>query len=151
MAQSKLQTDATTGETAVRLQVDPVEDHEARRKRIKREDLELLNLEQVIQEKRLKNCQTGLALMTQICPDWMQTDARFRLRVEDMVKNIIEIGAVGVTQTLLTNGEEGSRASVSLSISQLAQELGGKRLGHSEGSLAAKRYRAKAPPVGGRG
>lgn len=129
------------------------EDPEARRKRIKREDLELIKLEHEIeemrastQEKRIKNFHAGMALMTQIRPDWMQTDARFRLQTEDMVKNI-------VTQTsgpilTLTNGEpEPIATPVSLSISQLVQELGGRPLKHADacraGALAAKRFRAQ--------
>lgn len=142
----EIQKNPATGEPTVHLRADPVEDHETRRKRIKREDQELLDLEQVTQEKRLKNFQTGLALMAQIRPDWMQTDARFRLQIEDMAKNIIGMGA-GVTRAMLTNGEEGSKGAASLSISQLAQELGCKRLGHGDmckaGALAAKRYRAE--------
>jgi hypothetical protein len=120
---------------------DPVEDHDARRKRIKREDLEILQMEQDIQEKRIKNVNSFMCLMNTIRPDWMQTDARFRLQTEDTIKNILVPSAPA-----LTNGETAPSQTASLSISQLVQELGGKPLKHADacrvGALAAKRYRA---------
>jgi hypothetical protein len=123
---------------------DPVEDHEARRKRSKREDQELLKLEEDTQEKRIKNLKDGLALLAQLNPDWSKTDTRFRLQTEDMIKNIIGGCPRSAPAKMITNdGEEAAPAS--LSISQLAQELGCKRLSHSDackvGALAAKRYR----------
>ena len=122
---------------------DP-EDPEARRKRIKREDLELAKMEQEIQEKRILNMTSFMTLMTEIRPDWMQTDARFRLQTEDMIKNIITV-VPGSTQLALANNSE-SVSPASLSISQVAQELGCKALSHgdacSAGRLAAKRYKA---------
>lgn len=128
---------------------EQVEDNETRRKRIKREDLELVNLEQEIQERRIKNLNGFMELMTRINPTWMQTDTRFRLQTEDMVKNILT--PPGSATLSITNGE--SSQPLSLSISQLAQELGCKRLSHADscraGALAAKRYRAthdKAEP-----
>ena len=105
--------------------------------------LELVKLEQEVQEKRIKNFHDSMALMAQIRPDWMQTDARFRLQTEDVIKNII-MSPPGQAAPALTNGEQAPIAS--LSISQLAQELGRKRLHHADacraGALAAKRYRA---------
>lgn len=119
------------------------EDAETRRKRMRREDLELLKLEQEVQEKRIKNFHDSIAHLAQIRPDWMQTDARFRLQTEDVIKNII-MSPPGQAAPALTNGEQAPIAS--LSISQLAQELGRKRLHHADacraGALAAKRYRA---------
>jgi hypothetical protein len=112
------------------------EDQEARRKRIKREELELVKLEREIQEKSIKNMQAFMGLMSTIRPDWMQTDARFRLHTEDLIKNIY------AAPPAITNGKQ----PASLSISQLAQELGGRALKHADacraGALAAKRYRA---------
>lgn len=112
------------------------EDQEARRKRIKREELELVKLEREIQEKSIKNMQAFMGLMSTIRPDWMQTDARFRLHTEDLIKNIY------AAPPAITNGKQ----QASLSISQLAQELGGRALKHADacraGALAAKRYRA---------
>ena len=132
----------------------PVEDQETRRKRIKREDLELVKMEQdikrgeqEIQEMRMKNFQNGMALMTQIRPDWMQADARFRMQIEDMARNIV---TTPVTSARLTNGEQAEpdiKQNASLSISQLAQELGCKRMLHahtcSAGARAAKLFRIR--------
>ena len=155
----ELQTNIATGVTSVHLRPDPVEDQETRRKRIKREDLELIKFEQdikrgeqdikrgeqEIQEMRMKNFQNGMALMTQIRPDWMQADARFRMQIEDMARNIV---TTPVTSARLTNGEQAEpdiKQNASLSISQLAQELGCKRLKHNDvcraGAIAAKTYR----------
>ena len=131
---------------------DAVEDHEARRKRIKREDLELIRLEEEILEmrtsnkdKQIQNLHSFMNLMSTIRPDWMQTDVRFRLQTEDMIKNIM------APQPLMMIGD-GSPAEpraaqpASLSISQLASELGCRPLSHANaiaaGRLAAKRYRA---------
>lgn len=129
----------------------PVEDPDARRKRIRREDLEILQMEQDIQEKRIKNVNSFMCLMNTIRPDWMQTDARFRLQTEDMIKNILV--TPGPSVPALTDGEPAPSQTASLSISQLVQELGGRPLKHADscraGALAAKRYRAahdKDPP-----
>ena len=118
------------------------EDAETKRKRVKREDLELLELEQNVQDKRIKNLQNGMSLLTSINPNWQQTDTRFRLQTEDMIRNII---AVPVGHNMLTNGEPTPARPASLSISQLAQELKLRPLKHGDncriGALAAKRYR----------
>jgi hypothetical protein len=120
----------------------------------RREELELVRLEDEIrekraltQEKRIKNMEGFLGLMTRIRPDWQQTDARFRLQTEDMIKNIMTVPAVG-SQGLLTNndaGEPGPATPASLSISQLVQELKLRPLKHGDscrvGALAARRYR----------
>ena len=112
------------------------EAQEARRQRIQREERELVKLEREIQEKSIKNMQDFMGLMSTIRPDWMQTDARFRLHTEDLIKNIY------AAPPAITNGKQ----PASLSISQLAQELGGRALKHADacraGALAAKRYRA---------
>jgi hypothetical protein len=135
---------------------DP-EDPDSRRKRIKREDLELVKLERDIQqseqdirEKSIKNMHAFMGLMTTIRPDWMQTDTRFRLQTEDMIKNIYAVPAI------TNNNDEPAAVSrpASLSITQLVNELGGKTLKHADscraGTLAAKRYRVqhddKDPP-----
>ena len=157
-----LHHDASTGNTTVQLRSDLVEDHEARRKRIKREELEMFKLEQDIkrgeeeiqemrsstQERRIRNMGSFMNLMSTIRPDWMQTDQRFRLQTEDMIKNIITTGAAPASQQLITSGSvpEPIGQPASLSISQLARELGCKALTHADacsaGKLAAKRYRA---------
>lgn len=124
-----------------------VEDLEAQRKRVKREDLELAKLEQDVQAQRIQNMQGFLGLMSQIRPDWMESDMRFRLQTEDMVKNILTPpgSVLAITNT--------SSQPPSLSISQLAQELGCKRLAHADlikaGKLAVQRYKAlhdREPP-----
>ena len=132
---------------------DP-EDEQARSKRIKREDLEikreemdikreeieLVKLEQEVQIMRMQGAQLFMDTMNRINPTWMKTDTRFRLSTEDMVKNIITTPSTQLCQLSLTNGD-----SKTLSIGQLAQELGYKRPSHSDsiraGAIAAKRYR----------
>lgn len=108
------------------------------RKQSRREDLELLQMEEEIQAKRIKNLHASLDLLTSINPVWRQTDARFSLKTEDMVKNLLS-----------SNGP----APASLSISQLVQELGGRPLSLMQAStvdnIAGIRYRAyyNADPV----
>ena len=132
---------------------DP-EDGDTRRKRLRKEELEIASLEEEIQAKRIKNAQSFMSLMTTIRPDWMETDARFRLQTEDMIKNIL-VQPVS-DRLMITQGEGGGaeKTTQSLSISQLAKELGCKPLSHAQsctvGKLAAKRYREKhgeEPPV----
>lgn len=146
-----IQVDPATGKPTVKLQDEPVEDPEARRKRVRREELEMARMEEEVhamrtsnQREKIQNAQSFLSLMTTIRPDWMQTDARFRLQTEDMIKNIM---APPSTSLQITQGEPAPQQPASLSISQLAQELGCKALTHPEacsaGKLAAKRYRAK--------
>jgi len=141
----EIEHDATSGANTIHLKTDPAEDPDSRRKRLKREDLELIRIEEEINEKRastkrlqIQNVQSFLDLMTDIRPDWKQTDARFRLQTEDIIKNIM-VTPVGLALT------DGKRDSASLSISQLVLELGGKPLKHADacraGALAAKRYR----------
>ena len=136
---SEIETNAESSSPIAQLARLP-EDN-PRHKRIKREDLELIMLERDVQEKHIKNLQSFMGLMNTIRPDWMQTDTRFRLQTEDMIKNIY--GAPSVPA--ITNEPIQSKTT-SLSISQLVQELGGKVLKHADacraGSLAAKRYRA---------
>ena len=125
------------------------EDAETKRKRVRREDLELVKMEEEIQQmrsstqdKRIKNLQNGMSLLASISPNWHQTDTRFRLQTEDMIKNII---AMPSGSNALTNGEPAPARPASLSISQLAQELKLRPLKHGDncriGALAAKRYR----------
>ena len=121
------------------------EDPETRRKRVRREELDLVRLEDEIKEKRIKNMEGFLGLMTRIRPDWQQTDVRFRMQTEDMIKNLMTLPTLG-SQGLLTNDGEPAKATpASLSISQLVQEMKLKQLKHGDscrvGALAAKRYR----------
>ena len=123
---------------------------DARRKRERLEDLEILQLERDIQRceeeikaKRIQNFHASMDLLTNINPAWRQTDPRFRLKTEDMVKNIVSTPVSSVLT--LTNGPAPAPAPASLSISQLVQELGGRPLNHSDaisaGKLAVKRFR----------
>lgn len=119
------------------------DDPDARRKRERLEDLEILQLEEEIQSKRIQNFHASMDLLTNINPAWRQTDPRFRLKTEDMVKNIVSTPVSSVLT--LTNGPAPAPAPASLSISQLVQELGGRALSHSDaisaGKLAVKRFR----------
>ena len=124
------------------------EDPETKRKRVRREDLEVMRIEEEIRGKRastqdqnIKNLENFMGLMSRIRPGWQQTDTRLRLQTEDAIKNVIN------APLLLTNGGPVETVRpASLSISQLVQELGLKQLKHADacrvGALAAKRYRA---------
>ena len=142
--------DPVSGTTTVELQSEPVESMESQRKRIKREDLELAKLEQEIQEKRIQNFTNCMGMLTSITPNWMQSDVRFRLQTEDMIKNLMTQTPVlantnSAPNAAITNGDaSGSGMGSSISISQVAQELG-KRLSHGQsiqvGGLVARKYR----------
>ena len=120
------------------------EDPEARRKRIMREDLDLISLQEDIQDKRMRRIEYSMQLLDRLNPTWHKSDARFRMQTEDMVKNILTVPVT--TASLLTNGEP-SKQQATLTISQLAQELGCKKLLHSQlcsaGSRAARLFRTR--------
>lgn len=113
-----------------------VEDNEARRKRIKREDAETAKLE-------IENVQAVMNLMNALQPGWMETDTRYRMQTIDRIKNIgCDGGSGAAVQLSVTNGEQGK----ALYIMDLARELKCKTLTQGEairvGKMAAKRYRA---------
>lgn len=91
-----------------------------------------------LQEKNLQVVQTFSGLMTSLNPDW-KSDARLRLQIEDSMKTAM----FGGQQALITNGES-LASSRSISVSQVAQELG-VRLNHSDsiaiGRAVAAQYR----------
>jgi len=91
-----------------------------------------------LQEKNLQVVQTFSGLMTSLNPDW-KNDARLRLQIEDSMKTAM----FGGQQALITNGESPA-TSRSISVSQVAQELG-VRLNHSDsitiGRTLASEYR----------
>ena len=91
-----------------------------------------------LQEKNLQVVQTFSGLMTSLNPDW-KNDARLRLQIEDSMKTAM----FGGQQALITNGEFPA-TSRSISVSQVAQELG-VRLNHSDsitiGRALASEYR----------
>ena len=163
----EIKQDPVTGAATVELKSEPVEDAETRRKRERREDLELLKLEeeirekrinnlrgeQDVQEKRIKSFQDEMAAFTQLRPDWKQTDTRFRMQTEDMLKNIIMTPVS--TALVITNGSSQPvpQKQAALYITDLAKELGCKRLSHGDsvsvGKKAAKRYKelhGSSPP-----
>jgi hypothetical protein len=76
--------------------------------------------------------------MSSFNPDW-KSDTRLRLQLEDSMKTVM----FGGQQALITNGESPA-TSRSISVSQVAQELG-VRLNHSDsitiGRALAAQYR----------
>lgn len=98
-----------------------------------------------LQERSMQNVQTFSGLMTSLNPDWKKDD-RLRLQLEDSMKTAL----FGGQQALITNGES-SATSRSISVSQVAQELG-VRLKHSDsiaiGKALASQYREehREPP-----
>jgi hypothetical protein len=132
---------------------EPVVDEAVEKRKVERQDalLELeiqerkLALEErksrmgvELQEKNLQVVQTFSGLMTSLNPDW-KSDTRLRLQIEDSMKTAM----FGGQQALITNGES-LASSRSISVSQVAQELG-VRLNHSEsvaiGRAVAAQYR----------
>jgi hypothetical protein len=92
--------------------------------------------------------------MELINPNWRQ-DARLRLQTEDWLKNVAfnSSSAPRAGVAAITNGAAGVDLSESISVSEVAQELG-FRLNHSQlisvGRTVAKNYRAKydaEPPI----
>ena len=134
------------------------EDPDTRRKRIKRDELEMLRMQveieerrantmrnlQETQEMRMRGIEYSMQLLDRLNPTWQKSDARFRMQTEDMVKNILTVPVT--TASLLTYGEP-SKQQATLSISQLAQELGCKKLLNSQlslvGSRAARLFRTR--------
>lgn len=119
------------------------EDEESARKRVKRENLKLIEYEEDVRSKRMHNIDSFMNMMTRIKPDWMQADSRLRLHTEDMIKNVFSVPA------LLPAGPGNTSYSATLTISQLASELGCQKLTHGDlckiGALAAKRWRETHP------
>jgi len=91
-----------------------------------------------LQQKNLQIVQTFSGLMTSLNPDW-KSDTRLRLQIEDSMKTAM----FGSQQALITNGDSPA-TSRSISVSQVAQELG-VRLNHSDsiaiGRALASEYR----------
>lgn len=109
----------------------------------KRENLKLIDYEEDVRSKRIHNIDSFMNMMTRIRPDWMQADSRLRLHTEDMIKNVYSVPAV------LPAGPGNTSHSATLTISQLASELGCQKLTHGDlckiGALAAKRWRETHP------
>jgi len=120
----------------------PTLDDMADRKRKRQlEDEQLLQL-------KVSNVSLFANTMAMINPDWRE-DTRLRLQTESWLKNV----AFNSGQAAITNGAEAVPVDKSISISQVAQEMGFK-LKHSQlikaGQYAAAKYRDKydeEPPV----
>ena len=109
---------------------------EDRKRKMEFEDTQLHAL-------KIKNIDAFVTVMERINPLW-RDDTRLRLKTEDWVKNV----AFGTSA--ITNGS----ADESISVSQVAHEMGHNNLAHGQlvqiGRLIARKYRAKhstEPPV----
>ena len=109
----------------------------------RRENLDLIKYEEEIRGNRMHNLDNFMGLMSKIRPDWMQTDARLRLHTEDMIKNVYS------SASLVPAGSVVSDLPATISISQMAMELGCPKLKHGDqirlGRLAAKRWKESHP------
>jgi hypothetical protein len=117
---------------------------EGRRKRARREDLELLKLEEEIKEKRVENLFVCMKMMTQIHPDWVETDDSFRRQAEEVVKNLIR---TPISQLVEARKAPSSKLDqlAPLSITQVSRALGHGCLESEDfvraEDLALKRYK----------
>jgi hypothetical protein len=94
---------------------EPVIDAAGSKRKLEREDA-LFELE--MKERNIAVISSVCGLMTSLNPDW-KSDARLRLQIEDSMKTVM----FGGQQALITNGES-LATSRSISVSQVAQELG---------------------------
>jgi hypothetical protein len=94
---------------------EPVIDAGGSKRKLEREDA-LFELE--MKERNIAVISSVCGLMTSLNPDW-KSDARLRLQIEDSMKTVM----FGGQQALITNGES-LATSRSISVSQVAQELG---------------------------
>ena len=117
---------------------EPVVDSIGDKRRLERQDA-LLELE--LKERNMSVIGSFCGLMSSLNPDW-KNDTRLRLQLEDSMKTVM----FGGQQALITNGKSAvtSATSRSISVSQVAQELG-VRLNHSDsiaiGRALAAQYR----------
>jgi hypothetical protein len=122
---------------------------EDRRRKREREEIEIRAMDADIQSKKLCNVKLFADTMSLINPHWAD-DSRLRLQTEDWLKNIAfnssGSGNSSGNAHAITNGQSDTSASKSISISQVAQEMG-KRLSHGQsiqiGSAVSKRYKDK--------
>ena len=114
---------------------EPVVDSIGDKRRLERQDA-LLELE--LKERNMSVIGSFCGLMSSLNPDW-KNDTRLRLQLEDSMKTAM----FGRQQALITNGDSPA-TSRSISVSQVAQELG-VRLNHSDsiaiGRALASEYR----------
>ena len=129
----KVQNDALSGVTTATLQSDPVpvEDNEARRKRIKREDLELLKLEEEIRGMTQARIIAASMEIERIRdPSRSNLDSRARLMIQDALQNSI----ITTAQAQSASGAAGNGPMIAngpsphapISISSVAAKLGYK-------------------------
>ncbi len=117
---------------------ESVVDSIGHKRRLERQDA-LLELE--LKERNMSVIGSFCGLMSSLNPDW-KNDTRLRLQLEDSMKTAM----FGGQQALITNGDSPatSATSRSISVSQVAQELG-VRLNHSDsiaiGRALASEYR----------
>jgi hypothetical protein len=117
---------------------EPVVNSIGEKRKLERQDA-LLELE--LKERNMSVIGSFCGLMSSLNPDW-KNDTRLRLQLEDSMKTVM----FGGQQALITNGESAatSATSRSISVSQVAQELG-VRLNHSDsiaiGRALAAQYR----------
>ena len=114
---------------------EPVLNTVGAKRKLERQEA-LLELE--FKERNISVMGSFCGLMTSLNPEW-KSDTRLRLQIEDSMKTAM----FGGQQALITNGESPA-TSRSISVSQVAQELG-VRLKHSDsiaiGKTLASQYR----------
>jgi hypothetical protein len=114
---------------------EPVVNSIGEKRKLERQDA-LLELE--LKERNMSVIGSFCGLMSSLNPDW-KSDTRLRLQLEDSMKTAM----FGGQQALITNGDSHA-TSRSISVSQVAQELG-VRLNHSDsiaiGRALAAQYR----------
>ena len=114
---------------------EPVLDAAGEKRKLERQEA-LLELE--FKERNISVMGSFCGLMTSLNPEW-KSDTRLRLQIEDSMKTAM----FGGQQALITNGDS-LTTSRSISVSQVAQELG-VRLKHSDsiaiGKALASQYR----------
>jgi len=118
---------------------------------VEHESLKKIKLENVA--LNLSNVGTFCNLMGQLRPTW-RSDQRLVLQTEDWLKNVAFEAAPNLIQNSDAQGGAASAPAESISISQVARELGMGRLSHADfcsvGKLAAQAYReryGKNPPT----
>jgi len=118
---------------------------------LEHESLKKIKLENIA--LNLSNVGTFCNLMGQLRPTW-RSDQRLVLQTEDWLKNVAFEAAPNLIQNSDAQGGAASAPAESISISQVARELGMGRLSHADfckvGKLAAQAYReryGKNPPT----
>jgi hypothetical protein len=136
--------------------------HDRKRKRMmedlefERKQLEVQRMKQEVEqmhhdthEKRIKNFNTCMGLLDIVRPNWKQSDPRMRLQTEDGIKNLMNPPAMlaitaGPCVPTITDGTPNIKPSASLSVSQIAHEMG-KTLSRGDaikvGKIVKRKYK----------